>query len=85
MAPFAAVLINRSDVNRVGLDMVPPNVVIPALQEIDLTLIADGDVPLHCEFMVRVRDDDDRLLREAGDANLFVPTPAVFAPAPPPP
>ena len=31
MAPFAAVLINRSDVNPIGLEMVPPNVVIPAL------------------------------------------------------
>src|SRR6185503_15253619 len=37
-APFAAVLINRSDVNPVGLEMVPPTVVIPALQEIDLTI-----------------------------------------------
>ena len=84
MAPFAAVLINRSDVNPVGLENVPANVVIPALQEVDVTLIAN-DAPMHCEFMVRVRDDDGQLLREAGDANLFVPTPAVFAPPPPPP
>ena len=84
MAPFAAVLINRSDVNPIGLEMVPPNVVIPALQEVDVTLISTG-APMRCEFMVRVRDDDDQLLREAGDANLFVPTPAVFTPPPPPP
>jgi len=85
MAPFAAVLINRSDVNPIGLEMVPPNVVVPALQEVDVTLIALGDAQMHCEFMVRVRDDDDQLLREAGNANLFVPTPAVFTPPPPPP
>ena len=85
-APFAAVLINRSDVNPVGLDMVPKNVVVPALQEVDVTLSATGaNVVMGCTFMVRVRDDDDQLLHDAGDANLFVPTPAVFAPPPPPP
>ncbi|HET6150189.1 MAG TPA: hypothetical protein VFH68_21795 [Polyangia bacterium] len=85
MAPFAAVLINRSDVNPIGLEMVPPNVVVPALQEVDVTLIALGDAQMRCEFMVRVRDDDEQLLREDGDANLFVPTPAVFTPPAPPP
>jgi hypothetical protein len=85
-APFAAVLINRSDVNPVGLEMVPPNVIVPSLQEIDVNLSATGDkVVMHAEFMARVRDDDDQLLHDAGDANLFVPTPAVFAPPPPPP
>jgi hypothetical protein len=77
MAPFAAVLINRSDVNRVGLDMVPPNVVIPAMQEIDVTLIAETH--MKCEFMVRVRSDDDQLLHDSGD-RLFVPTPTVYTP-----
>jgi hypothetical protein len=83
MAPFAAVLYNRSDVNPVGLDMVPPEVVIPALQEIDLTLIADKI--MHGEFVVRVRSDDDQLLHDAGDDRLFAPAPAVFTPALPPP
>lgn len=82
MAPFAAVLINRSDVNPVGLDMVPPNVVIPALQEIDVTL--SSETSMHCEFLVRVRDDDDQLLHESSDNNLFVPTPTVFTPVIPP-
>jgi hypothetical protein len=85
MAPFAAVLINRSDVNPIGLDMVPKTAVIPALQEIDVTLTSSQGAVMHCEFMVRVRDDDDQLLREASDANLFVPTPTVFQPPPPPP
>lgn len=83
MAPFAAVLINRSDVNPVGLEMVPPNVVIPAMQEIDVTLIAEQHMT--CTFMVRVRSDDDQLLDESGDANLFVPTPVVYVPNIPPP
>ncbi len=85
MAPFAAVLINRSDVNPVGLAMVPPNVVIPAMQEIDVTLIAEQHMT--CQFMVRVRSDDDQLLSESGNANLFVPTPTVYVPniAPTPP
>ncbi len=64
MAPFAAVLINRSDVNPIGLDMVPPDVVIPAMQEIDVTLIAEQH--MSCQFMVRVRSDDDQLLRRVG-------------------
>jgi hypothetical protein len=85
MAPFAAVLINRSDVNPVGLEMVPPNVVIPAMQEVDVTLIAEQHMT--CQFMVRVRSDDDQLLAESGDANLFVPTPVLYVPniAPTPP
>ena len=85
MAPFAAVLINRSDVNPIGLDMVPKNVVIPAMQEVDVTLTSSQDTVMHCEFLVRVRDDADQLLRESSDANLFVPTPTVFQPPPPPP
>ena len=83
MAPFAAVLINRSDVNPIGLAMVPANVVIPAMQEIDVTLTSETS--MHCEFMVRVRSDDDQLLHESSDSNLFVPTPTVFTPALPPP
>ena len=83
MAPFAAVLINRSDVNPVGLENVPANVVMPAMQEIDVVLSAEAQ--MHCEFMVRVRSDDDQLLHDSGDNNLFVPTPVVFTPAIPPP
>jgi hypothetical protein len=77
MAPYAAVLINRSDVNPIGLEMVPPAVVIPAMQEIDLTLSAVAH--MSCVFMVRVRDDDDQLLHQAGD-QLFTPAPVLFMP-----
>ena len=36
-----------------------------------MTLIAEKH--MSCQFMVRVRSDDDQLLAESGDANLFVP------------
>jgi hypothetical protein len=82
MAPFAAVLINRSDVNPAGLEMVPPNVVIPAMYEIDVTMTADKHMT--CTYMVRVRDDDDRLLHDAGDT-LYQPQPMLYQPMLPPP
>jgi hypothetical protein len=78
MAPFAAVLINRSDVNPVGLDMVPKTgVVVPAMIEVDVTFTADK--MMSCELMLRVRDDKDQLLHESGDTK-FNPTPTLFEP-----
>ena len=38
---FAGVLINDSDVNPVGMNLVPPNVVVPALVEINVILQTD--------------------------------------------
>jgi hypothetical protein len=81
-ATFAGVLINRSDVNPIGMDMVPPNLVVPAFVQVMVNL--QTDVPMRCEYVVRVRDDDDRLLHNAGDTQ-FVPTPTQFAPPAPPP
>ena len=80
MAPFAAVLINRSDVNPVGLEMVPKNAIVPAMFEFDVTFSADKH--MSCEFLVRVRDDDG-ILYQDGDA-MFSPQPATFAPMVPP-
>jgi hypothetical protein len=77
MAPFAAVLINRSEVNPVGMEMVPANLVVPAMFQIDVTLSADKQ--MSCEFLVRVRDDDDRLYHDDSDP-LFRPDPADFVP-----
>jgi hypothetical protein len=77
MAPFASVLINRSDVNPIGMEMVPPTVVVPALMEIDVTLTANKHMT--CEWLVRVRDDDDRLLHVEGDQKFSV-TPTLFTP-----
>jgi hypothetical protein len=82
MAPFAEVLINRSEIEATfpppnGLEMVPPNVVTPALVEVDVTLTADKHMT--CEWMVRVRDDDDRLWHVQGDPH-FNPQPTLFQP-----
>lgn len=77
MAPFNAVLINNSQVNPIGLSMVPPNVVIPALIEIDVNFTADAQ--MNCSYAIRVRDDDDQLLHTASDT-LFSPTPTLFVP-----
>jgi hypothetical protein len=77
MAPFASVLINRSEVNPIGMEMVPPNVVTPALMEVDVTFTANRHMT--CEWMLRVRDDDDRLLHVEGD-HRFSPSPALFTP-----
>jgi hypothetical protein len=81
-ATFAGVLINRSDVNPIGMDMVPSNLVVPAFVQVMVNL--QTDVPMRCEYVVRVRDDDDRLLHNIGDTQ-FVPTPTQFTPPAPPP
>jgi hypothetical protein len=77
MAPFNAVLINNSQVNPIGLSMVPANVVIPALTEIDVNLTANRNVT--CTYDIRVRDDNDQLLHDSS-ATLFSPTPTLFVP-----
>jgi hypothetical protein len=76
---FAGVLINRSEVNPIGLGLVPPNLVVPALFEVDVHL--KTNVAMRCEYFVRVRDDGDRLLHNDGDT-LYEPAPALFQPAP---
>ncbi|HVZ71037.1 MAG TPA: hypothetical protein VHJ20_01570 [Polyangia bacterium] len=80
-APYAAVLINRSEVNPIGLEMVPADVVVPALMEVDVTLTANKHMT--CEWALRVRDDDDRLLHVDGD-HLFHANPTLFVPVIPP-
>jgi len=75
---FAGVLINDSDVNPVGLNLVPPNVVLPALVEINVIL--QTAVGMKCEYVVRVRDEDDRLLHNDSDS-LYQTSPTLFQPA----
>lgn len=91
---FAGVLINRSDVDAIGLGMVPggtsviPNtsrlrlndpglLIVPAMVEIDVRL--KTDVPMHLEYFVRVRDDDDRLWHNDTDPILQT-NPTLFQP-----
>jgi hypothetical protein len=81
--PFPAVLINRSDVvlpgetSPLGMAGVPARVVTPALMEVDVTFTANKHMT--CQWMLRVRDDDDRLLHVEGDKR-FMPNPTLFAP-----
>jgi hypothetical protein len=57
--------------------MVPANVVIPALIEIDVNLTANR--PVSCKYDIRVRDDDNQLLHDTVNT-LFSPTPVLFVP-----
>ena len=77
MAPFNAVLINDSQVNPIGLEMVPSNVVIPALIEIDVSFTANRT--MSCTYDIRVRDDNGQLLHDTINT-LFSPTPTMFVP-----
>jgi hypothetical protein len=77
MAAPAAVLINASEVNPVGLEQVPPDLVVPAMFQLAVTFTATTHMRL--DFLVRVRDKDGQLLG-AGGAGAFTPTPAGYAP-----
>jgi hypothetical protein len=74
---FAGVLINRSDVNPIGMNLVPPNLVVPAMVQIDVRL--RSTVRMRCEYYVRVRDDDDRLWHNDAD-DVYQPSPTLFQP-----
>jgi hypothetical protein len=74
---FPAVLINQKAVDPVGTSGVPPNVVTPALAEIDVTLTSAKHMT--CEWTVRVRDDDDRLWHNTADGH-FGLHPTLFVP-----
>jgi hypothetical protein len=78
---FAAVLTNRSEVTPIGMSLVPANLVVPTFVEIDVSLQVRGqDTPMTAEYVVRVRDDDDRLLHLDGDSP-YQTSPALFEPA----
>ena len=74
---FAGVLINRSDVNPIGMNLVPPNLVVPAMVQIDVRL--RSTVAMRCEYYVRVRDDDDRLWHNDAD-DVYQTSPTLFQP-----
>jgi hypothetical protein len=81
MAPFLAVILNRSEVDPIGLEMVPVNLIRPAFWELTVEFTATQHMT--CQFLVRVRDDDHRLLWDDGAAE-FVPNPTTFTPVIPP-
>jgi len=82
MANYTAVLINRSEMSNIGLvaddgtPLLPPNLVLPALWEI--TPRFNSTQPMELNFLIRVRDDDNRLWKN-GDAQ-FMPNPMTFMP-----
>ena len=64
MATPAAVLVNRSEANPVGLEMLPPDHIRPAFFRVQVTFSASTHMRL--DFLLRVRDDARQLLREQG-------------------
>ena len=80
MAAPAAVLINASEVNPVGLDQVPAGLVVPAMFQLAVTLTATTHMRL--DFLVRVRDKDGQLLGGGSDG-AFAPTPTGYVPPAP--
>jgi len=74
MAVPAQVLINRSETNPIGLEMVPRGLIRPALYQIQVTFTATSHMRL--EFLVRVRDED-RVLH-GGQGVGFAPHPKVY-------
>jgi hypothetical protein len=77
----AAVIVNRSEVDPVGLEMVPPNHVRPAFFRVQVMFSAGTH--MRVELILRVRDDARRLMREEG--TLFAPDPPAYAPMVPAP
>lgn len=78
MAPPAAVLINASEVNPVGLEQVPPNKVVPAMFRVTVALVSQRHMRL--QFLVRVRDSKNRLLEVAQAGEAFAPRPMGYMP-----
>jgi hypothetical protein len=81
MAPPAAVLINFSEVNGVGLEQVPPNVVVPAMFQVSVALVAERHMRL--DFLVRVRDARERLLDLDQASAAYAPRPMGYMPPAP--
>ena len=79
MAVPAEVLINRSEVNPIGLEMVPKSEIVPAMWRIIFQL--DADVHMTCTYVIRVRDLNDRL--QTGPGTIYVPAPTDYTPPPP--
>ena len=92
---FAGVLINRSEVDAIGLAMVPggtsiiPNTSRHKLNDPNLLVVPalyeidlrlKADTNMQCEYFIRVRDDEDRLWHNDAD-DVLQPDPMLFQPA----
>jgi hypothetical protein len=76
MAPPDAVLINRSEVNPIGLEQVPKTEVVPAF--IRVVVSFEADTHMTCEFALRVRDGGARLWDGSGAR--YNPMPMTYTP-----
>ena len=76
----ASVLINLSSQNPIGLEMIPPQHVRPALFQVNVRFTASQ--PMRLEFLLRVRDED-RQLAKGGDV-VYTPNPPGYMPPAPP-
>jgi hypothetical protein len=76
-----AVLVNVSAASPIGLEMIPPGHVRPALFRVHVHFAAT--VRMRLEILVRVRDQGGRLTG-FDDENLFAPDPPSYMPPPPP-
>ncbi len=84
--PLGMALVPGFRVAMGGVGVDPARLVVPAFVEVDVNLLVDktdnatDDATLTCEYLLRVRDDDDRLLHDDKDT-LFETSPTLFAPA----
>jgi hypothetical protein len=78
MAVPAEVLINRSEVNPIGLEMVPANEIVPAMFRVLFTF--ESDVHMTCTYIIRVRDKNQRL--QTTTAGVYTPMPTDYSPPP---
>jgi len=84
--PLGMALVPGFRVAMGGVGVDPARLVVPAFVEIDVNLLvekrddATDPATLTCEYLLRVRDDDDRLLHDDKDT-LFETSPTLFAPA----
>lgn len=80
MAEPTSVLINRSPVSRIGLEMVPTDLVVPALFQVKVSFSATTHMRL--SFLVRVRDGQNVLIEKEGQGEVFAPRPPAYMPMP---
>lgn len=80
MAVPESVLVNRSEVNPIGLERVPPDVITPQLVQVKVSLIANRHV--RAELLLRVRDNNN-VLAPTDSTDLYRPMPRAYVPPAP--
>ena len=75
---FAGVLINRSDVNPIGMNLVPANLVVPAMFEVDVRLRTHR--PMRCRVLRRASATTTIGSCTMTPTTLYQPSPTLFQP-----